>query len=505
MAAPAATKTDLLLLGLLLDRPMHGYELYQQIQSEGIDRWFNISAAGVYYSLRKLHEQGQVVETGQPAGGSSRKAIYRLTEDGRRAFFAAMEIELASHDQTCLDYDLAIYLLNRFPLQRALPQLEKRQAFLVEQQRRVETELASEREGSNPALVMAILDHKLRFLEMEQRWLAQVIASIRKTGEDGDGPGQKQGLMILNGDLRDLHLPDLFHLIVSGQYTGTLTVSDGAETRTLTFEKGQPVYASSLRMGKQSVSLTTCEEILKGLCEIFGWRAGRFSFDQRPGQPVGSVPLGCSAEELILRGCRRVDNWAIIQQLVPSADTIFEWGGSYGRLDPDVLTPGEAMVAGTVDGVKDVAAIAREQDLSLFETSRILYCLTAIGALRTADLDKIHLRQVFREIAGLMCNSTLAWRASPEDRECEKEVNQKTEHLPIRLNHGRVEDRADPQLGTEELKEIYYQFLQNQFKVICRRFGQSNGRQAMAEAMRRLPPELRGVARRYGFDRIAKN
>jgi DNA-binding PadR family transcriptional regulator len=505
MAASAATKTDLLLLGLLLDRPMHGYELYQQIQSEGIDRWFNVSAAGVYYSLRKLHEQGHVVETGQPGSGSARKAIYRLTEDGRRAFFAAMEIELASHDQTCLDYDLVIYLLNRFPLQRALPQLEKRQAFLTEQRRKVEAELVSEREGGNPALVMAILDHKLRFLDMEQHWLAQVIANIRQTSEDGDDADQEPGFMILNGDLRDLHLPDLFHLIVSGQYTGTLTVSEGVETRTLTFEEGQPVYASSLRRGEPPVPLSSCEEVLEGLCEIFSWRTGRFSFDQRPGYPEGSVPLGCSAEELILRGCRQVDNWAIIQQLVPSADTIFELGGGYGRLDPGVLTPGEAMVAGAVDGVKDVAAIARERDLSLFAASRILYCLTAIGALRTADLDKIHLRQVFREIAELMCSSTLAWRTSPEDRECEKEVNQRTEHLPIRLNHGRVEDLADPQLGTEKLKEIYYHFLEKQFKVICQRFGQSSGRQALEQAMRRLPPELRGVARRYGFDQIARN
>ena len=29
-----------------------------------------------------------------------------------------------------LDYDLAIYLLNKLPLQRALPHLEQRQAFL---------------------------------------------------------------------------------------------------------------------------------------------------------------------------------------------------------------------------------------------------------------------------------------------------------------------------------------------------------------------------------------
>ncbi|MGD8490103.1 MAG: PadR family transcriptional regulator, partial [Anaerolineae bacterium] len=91
MSAPATTKIDLLLLGLLLDRPMHGYELYQQIQSEGIDTWFNVSAAGVYYSLGKLHDHDLVAESRQQGGRSSRKSIYRLTEKGRTAFFAAMD------------------------------------------------------------------------------------------------------------------------------------------------------------------------------------------------------------------------------------------------------------------------------------------------------------------------------------------------------------------------------------------------------------------------------
>ena len=78
MAVQATTKIDLLLLGLLLDRPVHGYELYQQIQSEGIDAWFNVSMAGVYYSLGKLRDQGLVVESRQRGGRSTRKSIYRL-------------------------------------------------------------------------------------------------------------------------------------------------------------------------------------------------------------------------------------------------------------------------------------------------------------------------------------------------------------------------------------------------------------------------------------------
>ncbi len=99
MSALSATKIDLLLLGLLLDRPMHGYELFQQIQAEGIDGWFNVSMAGVYYSLGKLRDQGLVAESRQRGGRSARKSIYRLTEDGRAAFFAAMEEQAVSQDK----------------------------------------------------------------------------------------------------------------------------------------------------------------------------------------------------------------------------------------------------------------------------------------------------------------------------------------------------------------------------------------------------------------------
>jgi hypothetical protein len=129
--------------------------------------------------------------------------------------------------------------------------------------------------------------------------------------------------------------------------------------------------------------------------------------------------------------------------------------------------------------------------------------LTAIGVLHTADLDKIRLRRVFREIAELMCQSTVAWRTTPEDRDCELEVNQRTADLPIHLDHGRVKDQADPQLEIDELKEMYNRFLQEQFKVVSRRFGRANARQSFERTLRQLAPELQDVAKRYGFDRVS--
>jgi len=505
MSEPAMTKTDLLLLGLLLDRPMHGYELYQQIQAEGIDGWFNISAAGVYYSLRKLRDRGYVTESRQRKGGSSRKSIFHVTGEGRDAFFPAMEAELANQEEMTLDYDLGIYLLNRLPLLRAIPQLEKRQAYLAGQIEQVLAAQAAEQDNGHSQLHLAILDHKRRFLEMEQDWLADVVCSLQaESGDCYEGSAQDK-LMILNGDLRDFHLPDLFHLIVSGRHSGTLRVTDGAESRTLAFDDGQPVYASFLRQGEMSGSACDCEQVLDGLCELFRWRAGRFSFDQKIEVPDGSVPVQCSAEQLILRGCRKVDNWTTIQRLVPAADTIFEPGHASGQLERLALTPTEEQIIAAADGVRDVTAIARELDLTLFETSRAIYCLTAIGVLRTADLDKIRLRRVFREIAELMCGSTLAWRSSPDDRTCEHEVNRRCEELPLCLYKGRIKDEADPQLGVDELQEMYHLFLKEQFRVVSRFFGQTNAQQSFERTLRQLAPELQRVAERYDFDRIAKN
>ncbi len=503
MSTPSTTRIDLLLLGLLLDRPMHGYQLYQQIQAEGIDGWFNVSMAGVYYSLGKLRDQGLIAESRQRGARSAGKSIYRLTEEGRAAFFTAMESQALNQEKVSLEYDIIIYLLNKLPLPRALSLLEKHQAFLAEQAQEVQSFLAAEQDRDDSPLRLAVLDHKRRYLEMEQSWLADVIQSIQ--GEDEARyarTGQRRGLMILSGDLRNYHLPDLLRLIASGRHSGTLTVTDGDQIRTLTFESGQPVCATSRRQDEPPSPPPVPEKALAGLCDVFRWLDGTFTFDQEMHVNEWCVPLKISVEDLILCGCRWVDNWAIIQRLIPSADTIFEVGMAPETLENLTLTETEEQIVAATDGVKDVASIARELKLTVFEASRAFYCLSAVGVVHAADLDKIHLRRVFREIAELMCSSTIAWRTSSDDRSCEEEVNELTGHLPLCINRGRIEDQASAQLTTESLVELYEAFLRTQLDVVSRRFGHRNARQSFERTLGQLAPELQEVARRYGFDRL---
>lgn len=503
MSQPTTTQNDLLILGLLLDRPMHGYELHQQIQSEGIDSWFSISMAGIYYSLGKLRDLGWVAESGQPAGRSTRKSIYHLTEEGRQAFFDAMEAQPTVDTRTCLDYDLIIHLLNKLPLKRATLLLENRRQALAEQAQQVKQAMATTRSDGCSPLTLAILDHSLRFLEMEQGWLADVLQEIHAGGQSRNIPaGERQGLMILSGDLSHYHLPDLIRLIAAGRHSGTLSITDGVAVRALSFEAGQPLCASLRAHYQPSPLQPSSEQVLEAVYDLFRWQEGRFTFDQEMCSWEHCTPLQIGVQDLILSGCRWVDNWTTIQRVVPSAETIFEQVDTAQRLSGLRLTQTEKRILAAVDGLKDVATLARELGLTLFEISRSLYCLTMVEAVRTADVDKIRLRRVFREIAELMCRSTEAWRTAPDDRSCEQDVNEKCATLSVRLNHGRIEDQTEPQMRTESLVEVYRRFLLAQIEVVSARFGRDNATQSFQRTLNQLAPELQSVARRHGFDRL---
>ncbi|MBN1179024.1 MAG: DUF4388 domain-containing protein [Anaerolineae bacterium] len=484
------TKNDLLVLGVLLDRPMHGYEISQYVKAEGVSHWFNISTAAIYYSLNKLHRQELISET-RSRGGGTDKSVYHLTENGRREFFAGMEAALTSEEPEYFEYDLGIFLLNKLPQERALTLLQKRIEFLRRHRDILSQALDQERSSGSHPLRMAILEHSAACVRLETEWLAKIIQQMQ--GEEAT-KGDYEGLMIISGDLHDFHLPDLIKLVVSGKHSGTLTVTDGTSTRTLTFNEGWPVCASSHTLEGE---IRDPDRVLNDIYDLFRWQEGAFTFNQRAGAQEGCLVLRLSAENLILTGARWVDNWATIQRVVPSPDTVFE--KQEGGVCPDDLdmTDEEYRVLDALDGIRDVTAVARATNLTEFETSKILYGFHAVGMVQPGDLDKIRLRRVFREFAELTCRATLPYRSGPTDVICEIEVNQRCAELPIRFIAGRIEDQTDPSLQTEELAEIYQNFLVTQRGVLEERFGQDVADRIVRQVRSQISPGLRDALKRY--------
>ena len=88
------TTPDLVLLSLLAERPMHGYEANLELERRQVRDWAGISRPQVYYSLEKLAGLGLIrnVSTAQPAAGPER-SVFATTAVGRAALADALERE----------------------------------------------------------------------------------------------------------------------------------------------------------------------------------------------------------------------------------------------------------------------------------------------------------------------------------------------------------------------------------------------------------------------------
>jgi len=187
------TAADLVVLGLLLERPMHGYEVNQELARREVRDWAGVSRPQVYYSLRKLADAGHIgpapgraagaergsAERGSAEGGPERR-VYRVTAAGRRAYAAALaRPEWATQRPPPPFVTWLVLATHADPAVRAR-QLVRRRAFLEAEAMRERATLATILTGTGPTAVVAALVVRLtiRQFEAELAWLGEVAAAL---------------------------------------------------------------------------------------------------------------------------------------------------------------------------------------------------------------------------------------------------------------------------------------------------------------------------------------
>jgi len=90
----ALTTPDLVLMSLLAERPMHGYQANAELERREWRDWVDISRPQLYYSMEKLARTGMiaVADTDEPSGGPDRR-VFATTAKGRAALASALERE----------------------------------------------------------------------------------------------------------------------------------------------------------------------------------------------------------------------------------------------------------------------------------------------------------------------------------------------------------------------------------------------------------------------------
>lgn len=80
----ALTTADLVVLSLLLETPMHGYDLLAEYQRQEVADWASISKAQLYYALKKLAQLDLLSGEPDDTGGRDRM-VFRVTAEGVEA------------------------------------------------------------------------------------------------------------------------------------------------------------------------------------------------------------------------------------------------------------------------------------------------------------------------------------------------------------------------------------------------------------------------------------
>src|SRR5436305_8160986 len=88
------TTPDLVLLSLLAEQPMHGYQANAELERRQVRDWAAISRPQVYYSLDKLARAELIAPARDREGsGGPDRRVYRTTAKGKAALSRALEAE----------------------------------------------------------------------------------------------------------------------------------------------------------------------------------------------------------------------------------------------------------------------------------------------------------------------------------------------------------------------------------------------------------------------------
>lgn len=222
------------------------------------------------------------------------------------------------------------------------------------------------------------------------------------------------GEPVLQGSLQSFTVPDLLTFINIVKKTGALVLTRGAVTKSVYWDRGEMVFASSTdpeeslgnflvrhgkitpeqhmksgllvgpgkRQGKVLVQIGALSpselwwgvknQVLEIIYSVFHWNDGRFSFEETSDSPEEKIKLSVSTTNVIMEGIRRLDEWPRIREHIPSDRLVPVLAPEEGRDRSVTFYEEETNLLALVDGRRTVRDIIYLSKLNEFETLRVL-------------------------------------------------------------------------------------------------------------------------------------
>ena len=114
---------DLIILGLLLEKPMNAYELACLITEKQVGRLLKISTPAVYKSCKRLSDAGLLSRTTTQKTDLPEKALYSVNKKGKLRFSKLMEHFSSNITPFFLDFNAFLWNIEKVEKERGLEML----------------------------------------------------------------------------------------------------------------------------------------------------------------------------------------------------------------------------------------------------------------------------------------------------------------------------------------------------------------------------------------------
>jgi PadR family transcriptional regulator AphA len=182
MTMQISEPAEYVILGLLENRPMHGYEMFQQFESGTLGQIVHLEMSQMYAFLKKLEHLDYIEAQLEPQGTRPPRKVFHLTQLGRNTFLHWLTEPVERPREIRL-----LFLIKLYFVQRIMPQ---QSASLVNQQIAACHRFLDHLESQHPANPQtgdtAFLDHVVLRSRIYQTralldWLRELQHDLAKT------------------------------------------------------------------------------------------------------------------------------------------------------------------------------------------------------------------------------------------------------------------------------------------------------------------------------------
>ncbi|HEY5503248.1 MAG TPA: PadR family transcriptional regulator [Candidatus Anoxymicrobiaceae bacterium] len=170
---------EVAILGLLKERPMHGYELKKRL-SYMLGHFWTVSYGSLYPALKRLEKSGSIERAYSVKEKTRNRNVFRITGRGEAEFMRLLTEDTS--DSSLVDtekFDLRMALFQYLEPETRLALLETRRRLLEDQVAKFKAYRSNN--GDEDRYRKGLMRHKVELARSDIRWLDKLMAHERET------------------------------------------------------------------------------------------------------------------------------------------------------------------------------------------------------------------------------------------------------------------------------------------------------------------------------------